>query len=85
VPAEEIEELLTNKTPDTLIFFVKISQMWQNRHAFNLLSLFIKTDEHPLDTLKRSWLLSPGRKKILNNEKQIQKYLEDQLFKNIIV
>jgi hypothetical protein len=85
VPASEIEEILTNKTPDTLVFFVKVSDMWQSRTAFNFFSLFIKTDEHPLDTLKRNWLFSPGRKKILNNEKQIQKYLEDQLFKNIIL
>ncbi len=85
VPANEVEEILANKTPDTLVFFVKLSDMWQNRTVFNMLSLFMKTEEHPLDTLKRKWLFSPGRKKIMTNEKQIQKYLEDQLFKNIIV
>ncbi len=85
VPASEVEELLTNKTPDTLVFFVKVSDMWKSRQAFNFLTLFMKTDEHPLDGLKRKWLFSSGRKKILQNELQIQRFLEDQLFKNIIV
>ncbi len=85
IPAAEVEELLTNKSPDTLVFFVKVSTMWENRSAFNLLSLLMKTDEHPLDRLKRKWLFSSGRKKIITNEKQIEKYLEDQLFKNILL
>jgi hypothetical protein len=85
IPVSEVEEILANKTPDTLVFFVKVSSMWQNRRIFNLLSLMIKTDEHPLDLLKRKWLFSSSRKKIQNNEKQIQHYLEEQLFKNIVL
>jgi hypothetical protein len=85
IPVSELEEILTNKSPETLVFFVKLSSMWQNRRVFNVLSLMMKTEEHPLDIMKRKWLFSPGRKKILNNEKQIEKYLEDQLFKNIII
>jgi hypothetical protein len=85
MPAEDVEEILTNKSPETLIFFVKVSTLWQNRSAFNLLSLLMKTDEHPLNVLKRRWLFSSSRKRILNNEKRIEKYLNDQLFKNIII
>lgn len=83
IPAAELEEILTNKTPDTLVFFIKVSSLWKSRRAFNLLSLFVKTQEHPLDTLKRKWIFSAGRSKVLTNEKQIQKYLDDQLFKTI--
>ncbi len=85
IPVEEVEELLTNKTPDTLVFFVKVSSMWKSRRVFNLLSLIIKTETHPLDSLKRKWIFSSGRKKVSDNEKKIEKYLEDQLFKNIII
>jgi hypothetical protein len=85
VPISEVEEILSNKAPDTLVFFIKISSMFQNRRVFNILSILIKTDEHPLNILKRKWLFSSSRKKILNNEKLIEKYLDDQLFKNVIV
>ncbi|HSZ24601.1 MAG TPA: DUF58 domain-containing protein [Cytophagaceae bacterium] len=85
IPISEVEEMLNNKTPDTLVFFVKVSSMWRKRQAFNFFSLFVKMEEHPLDALKRKWLFSSGRSKILRNEKQIQQYLEDQLFKNIIL
>ena len=82
IPISELEEILTNKTPDTLIIFVKLSSMWQSRKIFNILSLIIKTEAHPLDSLKRKWIFSSGRRKIIENEKQIEIYLEDQLFKN---
>jgi hypothetical protein len=85
MPVEDVEEILTNKSPETLVFFVKVSRLWQNRRAFNLLSLLMKTDEHPLNVLKRRWLFSSSRKRILNNEKRIEQYLNDQLFKNIIL
>ena len=85
MPASEVEEILTNKTPDTLVFFIKLSSMWKSRRIFNILSLIIKTDAHPLDNLKRKWIFSSGRKKVVDNEKLIEKYLEDQLFKNIII
>ena len=85
VPISDVEEILANKSPETLVFFVKVSTMWKSRRAFNLLSLLMKTDEHPLNVMKRKWLFSSARKRILDNEKQVEKYLNDQLFKNIIV
>lgn len=85
IPLEDVEEILANKSPETLVFFIKVSTLWKSRRAFNLLSLLMKTDEHPLNVLKRKWLFSSGRKRILNNEKLIVNYLNDQLFKNIIL
>ncbi|HEY9046630.1 MAG TPA: DUF58 domain-containing protein [Ohtaekwangia sp.] len=85
IPLSEVEEICSNKTPDTLVILVKVSELWQNRSAFHWRSLFIKSDEHPLDVLKRKWLFSPGRKKILSNESQVQRYLEDQLFRTIVL
>jgi len=85
IPMFEMEELFSNKTPDTLVILVKVSDLWQNQQAFHWTSLFMKTDEHPLDALKRKWLLSPHRRKIITNEKQVQQYLEGQLFRTIIL
>lgn len=77
-PAQEVKQLLENKSNADAIYYVKLSNCLQQNQAWSWFKwlLFTETKNNSLAKLKRKWYFSNLRKQVLKNEKQIESLLD---------
>lgn len=75
--AKELAQILDESDNSVQIFYVQLSQIFRQYVALHWFkSLFFIPAPDRLSKLKSSWLFSPLRKQILNNEKELEALLK---------
>ncbi|MEJ0057513.1 MAG: hypothetical protein WDN75_18835 [Bacteroidota bacterium] len=75
-PASEIE-LLGRTLPMTVpLVVVKLSDAIASPFQIAVKDIFFRPEKHPVDKLRRPWLLAPLRQRIQKNENEIERLLK---------
>ncbi len=75
---EEIEEVLEQCSADTLVYYVKLSDIFKNATPLSLFwRLFLKAPEDRYRRIRGRWFFSPFRMQLLKREKKIEKVLKN--------
>ncbi len=77
---EDLNNALQNKKSGTYVILVKLSEIFNNRLPFSIKRIFFRQPESLITVLKRNWLLSGYRIKILKNEKKLTSIINNQIF-----
>lgn len=74
---EEVAEVLEQCSPDTVIYYVKLSRTFRNPLPFTwLLRIFLQPPGDRLKRIRSRWLLSPLRYQVVKAEKKIEALLD---------
>lgn len=76
VPADEVEQLLQDLPANVTLVLVKVSDVFRRHRMFKFKDLFFQHTSESMDKVKRSWLLSGFRRRLLKNEKAIEQILK---------
>ncbi len=72
VPAAEVEILMQQLPPSVPMIFIRLSEAIPSPFQFSLRDIFFKPDERPTDGLRQTWLMSPLRRALQRNEKELE-------------
>ncbi len=76
--AEEVKDLLEQCSPDTVIYYVKLSDTFRTFLPWTWLKrIFILAPEDRLKRLRARWFLSPLRLQLIRQEKEIEAALNN--------
>jgi hypothetical protein len=74
---EEVAEMLELCSPDTVIYYVKLSRTFRNPLAVTwFLRIFLQPPNDRLKRIRGRWLLSPLRYQVIRAEKKIEALLD---------
>jgi hypothetical protein len=77
-PVAEIAQTLGNLPMNTPVVVVRLSDAIISPFRFKLKNLFFIPDKQAADNLRRPWLISPLRSKLINNERAILRLLQQR-------
>ncbi|MFQ3576069.1 MAG: DUF58 domain-containing protein [Cytophagales bacterium] len=78
ISKEEILEVLSERKEDEVtLFIVKVSDVFKNTVPFSWEKLFFDVKESQASKLKRDWIFSGYRRKVLKNEKLLVEALKE--------
>jgi len=76
VPAADVEQLLQELPPNITVVLVKVSDIFRKHRIVKFRDLFFEHRNDPMDAVKRRWLVSGFRRRVLKNEKAIAAALQ---------
>jgi hypothetical protein len=76
VNIEDLQKVLARTDNTLMVFYIKLSKAFEKKSPITFAKLFIRKDESRDTVLKRKWLLSTLRNKVLKNEKLIEAELD---------
>lgn len=76
IPVADVEQLLQDLPANVTLVLVKVSDVFRHHRIFKFKDLFFQHTNESLDRVKRSWLLSGFRRRLLKNEKAIEQLLK---------
>ena len=84
--AKQLEEILDKTGKSLTVVFVELSKSFSKMKMINWLQwIFVKPEKKSTEKLQLAFNLSPLRKKILNNEKNIKELLKTSECESLII
>jgi hypothetical protein len=75
-PAEEISRMLDGLPLNVPVVAIRLSDAIASPFRFGVRELFFKPKKDPAESLRKPWLLSPFRSKLLKNERDLRQLFE---------
>lgn len=76
---EELRRLLSRSNHSFVVFYVKLSSVFNKKSPLSIAKLFIRKEENRDTVMKRKWLFSPLKSRIRKNERSIEAELQSHL------
>lgn len=77
-PAADVAQLLGNLPFNVPVVVVRLSDAIVSPFRFRFKTIFFRPDKDPNDDLRSPWLISPLRNRMLNNEREILRMLQQR-------
>lgn len=77
---KDLAQALENKQAGTYIILVKLSELFNHRSPISIKSIFFRSPETAITTLKRNWMISGYKRRVLKNEKELTNMINNQIF-----